>query len=417
MIEWEEIPNDGTLAAVAEKLGITAENLPTGEGAVVLPRNRFFAEPETSVNLYPSGTKELAHALTSGGINTRIYKDERDSKDLLLKSADILLPILMFIGTSAASVGLNILSSWIYDRFKAKEASKELTIKVEYIQADASGRIQRWRKVEGPASAVVELLSVKSRAEKGNKTQEPNRLSADEELREKSNYSQQESRIAREVGDELIEESRSQSCTDKLSAETLARKALKKLRESYLWEPSEENRVYLHRAGLYVHDTFGCKLEYADGQYWVSCPVLLSHSNMGFSIGGAGKTICSICGETMFSCPHLKGGVYNQVVARRMDGICSICWKRQCPHVEGEQYDGVSAFGIVVEISLDHISMVENPANPLCVVQRYSLSRAELAEVLPDGSEAKLLDGQEVYCHHCVSCYGKNKVIERTTNA
>jgi hypothetical protein len=151
MIEWEEIPNDGTLAAVAEKLGITAENLPTEEGAVVLPRNRFFAEPETSVNLYPSGTKELAHALTSGGINTRIYKDERDSKDLLLKSADILLPILMFIGTSAASVGLNILSSWIYDRFKAKEASKELTIKVEYIQADASGRIQRWRKVEGPA--------------------------------------------------------------------------------------------------------------------------------------------------------------------------------------------------------------------------------------------------------------------------
>ena len=109
----------------------------------------------------------------------------------------------------------------------------------------------------------------------------------------------------------------------------------------------------------------------------------------------------------MIDCTHIKGKTYNKVVATRNSGICNICGKRDCNHNETQTYDGVKAFGIVVEMSLDHISFVEKPANPLCVVNKYSIPINELLRDLPEEEKDNAIYGETpIYCHHCLVCDG-----------
>jgi len=156
-----------------------------------------------------------------------------------------------------------------------------------------------------------------------------------------------------------------------------------------------------------VHDTFGCHLEFREGTYWVNCPVLLSHNQIGFSIGGSAKVICSICGEDNLICPHVKGRMYDRVVAARWLEYCSICLEKECTHVTGEIHDGVEAFGIVIEIDLDHVALVKNPANPLCVIESHALPESDLLAALPEEGRELFVYGETVVdCHHCRVCKG-----------
>ena len=192
------------------------------------------------------------------------------------------------------------------------------------------------------------------------------------------------------------------------AAESLCRESLQKLREAHLFEPTDPmHRQRLHEAGRMVHDTFGCHLEFREGSYWVNCPVLLSHSEVGLSIGGSAKVICSICGQDNFICPHVKGRRYNGVVATRWLGLCSICLERDCSHSAGEIHDGIEACGIVTEIALDHVALVQNPANPLCVIESHSLTESDLLRSLPkEGRESFVYGETIVDCHHCRICKG-----------
>jgi len=109
----------------------------------------------------------------------------------------------------------------------------------------------------------------------------------------------------------------------------------------------------------------------------------------------------------------LKGKKYDNVVAFRNDGMCNICGKRECSHDEGETYNGVQAFGIVVEMSLDHISFVDKPANPLCVVESYSVSENEMLLSLPEEQRAEIIHGETpIYCRHCLVCDGPTATNE-----
>lgn len=51
---------------------------------------------------------------------------------------------------------------------------------------------------------------------------------------------------------------------------------------------------------------------------------------------------------------------------------CSICGKDmdtpECIHLQGELYHGEIAYGIIRELSSDHVSLVKNPADKRCVV-------------------------------------------------
>lgn len=195
---------------------------------------------------------------------------------------------------------------------------------------------------------------------------------------------------------------------DKSSAESLCRQSLYKLREAHLWQPDEpSHRRKLHEVGRMIHNTFGCRVELRDGTYWVNCPVLLSHNQTGFSIGGSAKVICSVCGQDNLTCPHVKGRRYDGVVANRSLGFCNICADKACDHRVGERYDGVEAFGIIIEVDLDHVAIVKNPANPLCVIQEHSLTESDLLAALPEEERVSFVYGETViHCHHCMECSG-----------
>ncbi|MDP3541136.1 MAG: SEC-C metal-binding domain-containing protein [Elusimicrobiota bacterium] len=195
---------------------------------------------------------------------------------------------------------------------------------------------------------------------------------------------------------------------DRERAEKLCRDALSPMRSAMLLDPSiEKYRMQLHAYGRQVHDLFGCQLGMDKGSYAVSCPVMLSHSQMGFSIGASAKKICSICGEDMFECQHVKGRQYDAVIATRAHDVCNICAKKECAHEVGAKYDQIMAFSFVTDIVLDHIAIVQNPDDPLCVVQSQTLTQRDLLGMLPESEHSKFIYGSSpVQCHHCRVCDG-----------
>jgi hypothetical protein len=231
-------------------------------------------------------------------------------------------------------------------------------------------------------------------------------------------YSKRKASVALEKAQDIISQAerafKYQGLLNTRNSEALFRSSLRYLREASLWQPEKEYiKIYLHEIGKRIHDLFGCEIEFDRGAYQISCPVTLSHSKYGFSMGGSATIICSICGDDMLDCPHIKGRVYNGIVAKRQYDKCNVCGEGTCEHTEGEIYDGARAFGVITEVELDHIALVKNPANPLTVVTRYSLNKADILERLPEHerhlAEKGLFQyGDTLHCHHCVACHGSS---------
>jgi len=192
----------------------------------------------------------------------------------------------------------------------------------------------------------------------------------------------------------------------KSESEKLFRKSLKKIREAILWKPENNDyRKFIHSIGLKIHDLFGCIIEPHQGRYMIICPVMLSHIKGGFSIGGFGTTICSICGENILNCEHVKGETYNGIIAKRHHGICNVCGKEKCEHQDGNTYDNVTVFGLITNMTIDHISLVENPANPLCAIEMIGLPKSDILESLSENERKTFIYGETVInCHHCKVC-------------
>jgi len=413
--QWTDIPNDGSLEFFARETGLDPTALRVEADALVLPQNRFFHETSGDYNLLPASTKEVLVALQDG-VQVELYSDGRRRRELILKSADIILPILLFLGTAALNVGLNLLSDWIYDRWTKPEANQEPpTIRAEYASVTQQGMIARWRRVRGPAPEIARLLAEEARLLQTGTPVEAREKHLQQETQDskeqpRDSYCANQAEAALAVAHELIREAeRLLKDEETAIAERLFRRSLSKIREAVLWEPEvSSHRKYLHVVGRRVHDTFECQLEFRDGMYWVTCPVMLSHTRGGFSVGGSSKTICSICGEDVLTCPHVKRRTYDQVVARRISGVCNICGAEdECGHEEGHAYDGVQAYGIVTEIDVDHVAFVPNPANPLCAVYSYSVSKSDLEEMISEGERHQIVYGETpIYCHHCSVCDG-----------
>jgi hypothetical protein len=418
---WQDLPTMGSVQEFAQLKGLNVESLRiVSSQALILPSNGALTNASAVTNTFPSHSKEILLALRAACLEVDYYADGKQKRELILKDADIVLPALLFVGSAIASIGLNVLSNWIYDRW-LKPRGEPASIKVEYAIAERNGELLRWRRVEGPVAEVRRLLVEESQA-----LQAPLPAQIDQPIKVVSSETAQESRwtrhrresasAARTTGKALIaeaEEALRQSDTE--LAESLYRRSLVKLREAHLWQPEATiHRKYLHQVGQHVHDIFpfGCRFAFDGGQYRVSCPVQLSHSRGGFSIGATGTTICSICRQDTLDCPHIKGESYDKVVANRHNELCNICGRGHgaCEHKKGRFYDGVVAFGIVVDAHLDHVAFVENPANPLATIQAYSLSKSEVLERLPEGERLLFVYGEsQLYCHHCVICTGDSR--------
>lgn len=412
--EWHEIPNDGCLKTFDEQTDLHTCSLQfSRDNAIVLPNTKkSVADSEGSI-LFAQTAKEVLQILTEGGLRASLYDDGREKREIVRKSAEVVLPVLLFIGNAAASIGMSVLASWIYDRFRKNETTKPV-IKVEYLEIDEEKGINRWRKIEGSADEVRKLLITESQRLVRDSPANSSDLLIDNDKSPSdeswwSSYRKNSAHEALSNAKDLIkqaEDAREEKKKD--ISEKLYRNSLAKIREALLWEPKKkEHSKYLHEVGRRVNELFGCELEFKDGMYWVTCPVMLSHTQGGFSIGGSGKTLCSVCGKEMLECPHAKGNTYDGIIAKRHYNICNICGQEKCGHVEGETYDGVRAFGILVDLDVEEISYVSNPANPLCVIREHSISKSELFELLPEQEREQLNYGETtINCHHCRICKG-----------
>lgn len=411
---WQNIQNDGTIDTFAKVNFLNSNSLQiSGEGVIILPNNTILEVSKDS-NMFVQITKEVYTALNDGGVNSYYYDDGRDKRELILDSSDIVLPILFFIGKAATSIGLKILSSWIYNRWIKPDEKQPPTIKVEYVEIEKEGSVSRWRFVEGSALEVKELLLKESRLlSNNNLSEEEISLSGKNEINSElswwDSHRKNSAETALHEANQLVKTAEEFMKSDKnLQSESFLRQSLSKAREAVLWEPENLAHIKnLHEVGRKVHDMFGCQITFKEEKYWVDCPVMLSHSKGGFSIGASGKAICSICNKDIFNCSHVKGKIYDGVLTNKSHEICNICSEKECIHVEGEVHDGVRAFAIVTEWLLDHISLVENPANPLCVVQEYSVSKSEFLAELPKDEVNRVVYGETIIqCNHCTTCNG-----------
>lgn len=222
-----------------------------------------------------------------------------------------------------------------------------------------------------------------------------------------NNYSKNQASKAIENAELLLTEAEEKlKETLKIESEKIYRNSLRKIREAILWNPENSNyRKLIHEIGLKIHDLFGCRIEPHQGRYMITCPVMLSHIKGGFSIGGFGTTICSICGENILNCEHIKGENYNGIVKKRHHGICNICGEKECEHQDGKNYDNVTVFGLITKMTLDHISFVENPANPLCAIEMIGLPKSDVLNSLPNNEKEFFIYGETIInCHHCRIC-------------
>jgi hypothetical protein len=189
-------------------------------------------------------------------------------------------------------------------------------------------------------------------------------------------------------------------------AESVMRTSLQYLRNAYhLSSEDPKISVLLHQSGKFIHDNFGCQVRMEGTTYYEECPVLLSHVKYGFSVGGSAISICSICGKDPWECEHIKGFKYDGVIAKKISGYCNICGQEACDHQLGEIYNNAEAVHIITEMKLDHVSLVERPANPLARITMYTLGPEDILKALPDSEKASFKPGVTViHCHHCVEC-------------
>jgi hypothetical protein len=191
-------------------------------------------------------------------------------------------------------------------------------------------------------------------------------------------------------------------------SEMLMRQSLSVTREAFhLSDGSNAIGGLLHQRGSTIHSLFKCPLTFENGSYFEDCPVVLSHIPLGFSVGGSGVAICSICGKDPWECEHVTGYVYDGVPTQKILGSCNICGKESCDHEVGKAYDKVKAVRIITDLHIEEISLVKNPMNPLARIQRRSISSKDIYLALPPSEKASFIPGETVInCDHCAICHG-----------
>jgi len=372
---------------------------------ILLPNNKILHEYRDNENQFTSITKDILLTLKDNEINASLYDDGKEIREIILRSAhpDIIFPILIFTDKILIPIVLGILGTWIYDKF-IKNNSQD-TLKMEYGYADLQNDTIETFKLEGSAEQVQKLI--KNEIDNfDNKSNDYMNNSSDSKFdndpwKDICDASAQKSMAS---ANKLIEEAK--ECVYKNNmkeAESLLRKSLVKIREAFLWTEDKKYQDKLYIIGRKLHDIFGCQLEFSNGQYNQTCPVFLSHSTMGFSIGGSSITICSICGENTLKCPHINMKTYNNVLAQDLTDVCNICGKKDCDHEIGNFYDNVEAFSIISDINFDHVSLVKKPADPLCAIMSHEVPKSEILKELNENERDNFVFGEtKINCDHCI---------------
>lgn len=166
----------------------------------------------------------------------------------------------------------------------------------------------------------------------------------------------------------------------------------------------------MHDVGRWTRRSFGCHLTYNGSRYSQRCPIAIAHKRLGMSVAFVARRICSICGEDLSECPHIRGRAY-WVRGGARDGLeCPVCQKATCEHRSDQLYR-VSVISIVKEVDrLREISVVGRPAQPEARLTELPITTDALRQHL--GS--RFHPGMEVSCDLCLGqCPGFEEVPEQ----
>lgn len=155
-------------------------------------------------------------------------------------------------------------------------------------------------------------------------------------------------------------------------AEEKYKSALRALVEAFLEDRLGNSDLFgvVHRVGREYESRFGCRFDFDEKtQEWVNdCPVQGLHARVGFSIGAAGISTCSVCGAD----------------------------ELECDHVPGLEYDGEVCIREIVDMALDHVAITPTPDFTSTFIQTTRRPK----------SDFKPLPGQVPVSVHCRDCYG-----------
>lgn len=201
-------------------------------------------------------------------------------------------------------------------------------------------------------------------------------------------------------------------------AENLARGGLELFARSLDWAEDTDMEQAAHdkmdQAGSWVRHQFGCWMAQRGRNYSQTCPVALAHNRIGFSVGGVAVHICSLCGNDVSECEHLRGTAYSVPGGSDDLGWCRVCLKESgCEHSREEKYR-VSLVSIIKQMDLEEVSIVNKPAQPEARLASVSISLEELTERV--GKQFR--PGSAIPCDIClIKCNGlvKNSLPARET--
>jgi hypothetical protein len=190
-------------------------------------------------------------------------------------------------------------------------------------------------------------------------------------------------------------------------AEVCARHAIDQVVRAFWWaedtDLEDKQHELMHKIGRWTRRTFGCKLEFDGSTYFETCPIQMAHRRMGMSPAFVGTRICSICGEDLSECQHVRGRSYWVRGERNSDGRCRVCHETDCTHRPDRLYRATVGAIITNVTEVREVSLVSRPAQPEARLARVSVSTAGLARAL--GPEFHV--GVPVSCDKCLGeCWG-----------
>lgn len=160
-VGWEILTPDVSLVEFAVKNNLDVQSLRIDHGVAILPNDGMLSETPKQ-HLFAPSSKELLFVLRESGVNASLYEDGRPHRELVLKYATVVLPILYFAGTAVSSVALSVLANWISNKFLKNRQAEMPTIRYESADLRPDGSV-RVRRIEGAADQVRELLLQESK--------------------------------------------------------------------------------------------------------------------------------------------------------------------------------------------------------------------------------------------------------------
>lgn len=160
---------------------------------------------------------------------------------------------------------------------------------------------------------------------------------------------------------------------------------------------SAQHRL-LHQIGRWTRRTFGCHLQYDGKNYHQRCPVAMVHIQAGYSIGQTGLLECSICGEDLSECPHVRSRSYWVRGGAAAGRECCVCLREECNHRADRLYRA-RVIGIAKPTRVHEVSLVDRPANPECHLRGIEIPPRFFAEELG----LTFLPGMTVSCDQCLN--------------